>query len=78
MHSEYLLIPLVHNLCLLYYAVSSNGDITHSQVIAFLKKRPATLIEYQLIKTEYNASLILSQDHLIYTRTFCDGEFNPV
>ena len=52
--------------------------MTYSEVIAFLKKDPTTLIEYQLITTSYNESVILSGDHLIYARKLGSDEFNPM
>ena len=67
-----------YTIIFVYHAVSSTGEMTYSEVIAFLKKDPTTLIEYQLITTSYNESVILSGDHLIYARKLGSDEFNPM
>ena len=58
--------------------MSSTGEMTYSEVIAFLKKNPTALMEYQLITTLHNESIVLSGDHLIFVRKYGSDEFNAM
>ena len=60
------------------HVVSSNGGLTYSKVIAFLKRDPTVLAKYQLITTLYNESITLSADHLIFVRKLGSDEFNAM
>ena len=65
MNSKYLsLLYIIY----VYYVVSSNGSVTYSEVIAFLKRDPTALLKNPLITTLYNESIILSGDHLFFVK----------
>ena len=61
-----------------YYVVSTTGGFKYSEVVTFLKKDPTTITKYQLIRTLYNESIILSGNHLMYGRKLGSDEFNPM
>ena len=60
---------------LVYYAVSSTGSVTYSEVKTFLEKDPTVVKQYQAITTLCNESLILSGNHNVFARKYSSEEF---
>ena len=58
--------------------VLSNGNVTYSEVTAFLHKDPYVTSRYMPIKTSFNEPLMLSESHTVFTRKGCSGGFNPM
>ena len=58
--------------------VSSDGKLRYSEVKTFLQKKESVTAVYMLIKTSWNSSISLSENHLIYTRKGFDNKFTPM
>ena len=55
-----------------------NGEITFSEVKAFLKKKPHVTGTYKSITTSTNQTITLSPNHLIYARKVETKKYIPV
>ena len=73
-----LINSLILNILFVYYTVLSNGSVTYSEVQTFLHKNPSMILPYKSIRTLLNESLILSENHLVFTRKFGSDEFSPM
>ena len=66
------------DLLFVHVTVLSNGSMGYSEVQTFLHKDPNTTAQYKCIRTLCNESLMLSENHLVFTRKgFSDG-FRPM
>ena len=65
-------IIFVHN------TVLSDGSVAYSEVQTFLHKDPNITLQYKSIRTMFNESLVLSENHLIFTRKDCANGFSPM
>ena len=67
-------------LILSYFAtlVSENGEITFSEVKAFIEKQPHVTAIYKSISTSSNQTITLSPNHLIYARKVETEKYLPM
>ena len=47
--------------------VLANGNVAYSEVKTFLHKDPNKIEKYRTIKTQFNGSLTLTENHLVYS-----------
>ena len=59
------------------HTVSTEGMITYSEVITFLKNQPTTLVIYKSIMTSMK-TIRLSGNHLIFARKNAALKFHPM
>ena len=57
--------------------VSPTGAVIYSELKTFLKKQPDVITTYKSIATA-NETIILTRNHLLYTRENLDDQFNPM
>ena len=76
--------PLSHicqilRICIFLFidTVSSTGKVTHSEVIAFLEKKPDIMAEFKSITT-INETIILTGNHLVFARERFSTQFIPM
>ena len=64
--------------CILLFfdTVSPTGEVTYSEVIAFLKKQPNMITQYKSITTICNKTLALTGNHLVYARKGFASQFD--
>ena len=62
----------------IFHPVSSEGKLRYSKVKTFLLKKESVTAVYMLIRTSWNISISLSENHLIYTRKGFNNKFTPM
>ena len=58
--------------------VSSSCGIIYSEVQIFLKRQPDVITKYMSITTATNRTITLTGNHLVYSRSFSNDEFQPM
>ena len=63
---------------IIHHSVSSDGNITQSEVKTFLKRQHALTETYKSITTSGNMTVDLPGNHLIFARTSSSKKFSAM